>query len=88
MGGYAWTNHIYFQITQPGSSTLTPLYLPIVCCNLQGPDQGACAERGRVHRRGDDEQDVHGPGDRHRAGPCRPDHSTGITPCRVILFFG
>ncbi len=28
MGRFAWTNHIYFQITQPGSSTvtLTPLY--------------------------------------------------------------
>jgi hypothetical protein len=22
----AWTNHIYFQITQPGRSTVTPLY--------------------------------------------------------------
>jgi hypothetical protein len=26
MGRFAWTNHIYFQITQPGSSTVTPLY--------------------------------------------------------------
>jgi hypothetical protein len=26
MGIFAWTNHIYFQITQPSSSTFTPLY--------------------------------------------------------------
>jgi hypothetical protein len=26
MGRFAWTNRIYFQITQPGSSTVTPLY--------------------------------------------------------------
>jgi hypothetical protein len=26
MERFAWTNHIYFQITQPGSSTVTPLY--------------------------------------------------------------
>jgi hypothetical protein len=26
MGRFAWTNHIYFQITQPGSRTVTPLY--------------------------------------------------------------
>jgi hypothetical protein len=26
MGRFAWTNHIYFQITQHGSSTVTPLY--------------------------------------------------------------
>ncbi len=26
MGRFVWTNHIYFQITQPGSSTLTLLY--------------------------------------------------------------
>jgi hypothetical protein len=26
MGIFVWTNHIYFQITQPGSSTVTPLY--------------------------------------------------------------
>jgi hypothetical protein len=25
MGRFAWTNHIYFQLTQPGSSTITPL---------------------------------------------------------------
>jgi hypothetical protein len=25
-GRFAWTNHINFQITQPGSSTVTPLY--------------------------------------------------------------
>jgi hypothetical protein len=25
MGRFAWTNHIYFQITQPGCSTITPL---------------------------------------------------------------
>ncbi len=24
MGRFAWTNHIYFQITQPGSSTVSP----------------------------------------------------------------
>ncbi len=26
MGRFAWTNHIYFQITQPSSSNVTPLY--------------------------------------------------------------
>jgi hypothetical protein len=26
MGRFAWTNHNYFQITQPGCSTVTPLY--------------------------------------------------------------
>jgi hypothetical protein len=26
MGRFAWTNHIYFQITQPGNSTVTPPY--------------------------------------------------------------
>jgi hypothetical protein len=26
MGRFAWTNHVYFKITRPGSSTVTPLY--------------------------------------------------------------
>jgi hypothetical protein len=26
MGRFEWTNHIYFQLTQPGSSIVTPLY--------------------------------------------------------------
>jgi hypothetical protein len=26
MGRFAWTNHIYFQITQPGISAVAPLY--------------------------------------------------------------
>ncbi len=26
MGIFAWANPIYYQITQPGSSTVTPLY--------------------------------------------------------------
>jgi hypothetical protein len=26
---FAWTNHINFQVTQPGSSTVTPIAVPI-----------------------------------------------------------
>jgi hypothetical protein len=34
MGRFAWTNHIYFLITKPGSSTVTPLYqLRLVTCD-------------------------------------------------------
>ncbi len=30
MGRFAWTNHLYFQITQPVSSTITPLTIIIL----------------------------------------------------------
>jgi hypothetical protein len=33
MGRWAWTNHIYFQITQPGSSTVTPLHQFFSICH-------------------------------------------------------
>ncbi len=37
MGRFAWTNHIYFQITQPGCSTVTPLYRPIEAVKVKFP---------------------------------------------------
>jgi hypothetical protein len=46
MGRFAWTNHIYFLITQPGSSTVTPtLYVPIEASTV--PIEAAiCTNRG------------------------------------------